>query len=233
MLSALIVDDEIDARRVLRKLIGIYCPDISTCLEAADLPTAKRVLNKYTFDLLFLDINLHAGTEGLELASQLTHFSGRIIFVTAHGEHAVEAFKTPASDFLLKPVDPTELKRIVQDEVQHERNSRPVLHNLLLSDRRQMLLIPEDDIIHVKGEGSYCTLSVNDRSPITISRNLASLERQLKSSHFLRVHQSHLIHLRKIHSIDRTDGFYLKLSNGEQVPVARRRKEELMARLKA
>ncbi|MEL6391391.1 MAG: LytTR family DNA-binding domain-containing protein [Bacteroidota bacterium] len=107
-----------------------------------------------------------------------------------------------------------------------------MLHNLLVSDRRQMLLIPENDIIHVKGEGSYCTLSINDREPVTISRNLAALERQLRSSYFLRVHQSHLIHLHKIRSIDRTDGLVIELSNGEQVPVARRRKEELMARLR-
>ncbi|MEM6397664.1 MAG: LytTR family DNA-binding domain-containing protein [Bacteroidota bacterium] len=233
MLTALIVDDETDARRVLRKLIGMYCPEVSTCLEAADLPMAKKALDKHSFDLLFLDIHLHAGTEGLELARQLTNFSGRIVFVTAHDEHAVEAFKTPASDFLLKPVDPLELQRIVQEESRNRKNATPMLHNLLLSDRRQMLLIPEEDIIHVKGEGSYCTLYVSDREPVTISRNLATLERQLKSNHFLRVHQSHLIHLRKIRSIDRTDGFLLKLSNGEQVPVARRRKDELLSRLKA
>ncbi|MEM8586145.1 MAG: LytTR family DNA-binding domain-containing protein [Bacteroidota bacterium] len=105
--------------------------------------------------------------------------------------------------------------------------------NILLSDRQQMLLVPEEDIIHVKGHGSYCTLFLANRKPITISKNLATLERQLTSKRFLRVHQSHLVQLGQIRAIDRTDGYTLTLSNGQQVPVARRRKEALMAELRA
>ncbi|MEM6397662.1 MAG: LytTR family DNA-binding domain-containing protein [Bacteroidota bacterium] len=106
-----------------------------------------------------------------------------------------------------------------------------MFNNLIISDRQELLLIPENEIIHIRGNGSYCTIFVTNRKPITISKNLATIERQLKSSRFMRVHQSHLVNLVHIRSIDRSDGYALMLINGQQVPVARRRRDELLKRL--
>lgn len=108
-----------------------------------------------------------------------------------------------------------------------------MLHKLIVSDRNNLILLEEDQIIRVEGEGSYCTVYSQSRPPITISRNLAFLERQLKSDHFFRVHQSHLVHLHKIFQIECREGCVVQLSDHSRVPVARRRKEELLERLRS
>ncbi|MEM7573224.1 MAG: LytTR family DNA-binding domain-containing protein [Bacteroidota bacterium] len=107
-----------------------------------------------------------------------------------------------------------------------------MLDRLLLSDKRQIILSEEQAIIRIHGEGSYCTVYSQLHHPITISRNLAAMERRLQSPNFLRVHQSHLVNLGKIRQIDQRDGCTLLMVDDSKVPVSRRQKASLLKRLR-
>ncbi len=99
---------------------------------------------------------------------------------------------------------------------------------IILTDQRKMVVIPFNDLIRIEGDGSYCTVFSTSNSPILLSRNLGSLVRQLPVQLFYRAHQSHLINLKMIQEIDREDGCSIVLKDGSKVPVARRRKDELL-----
>lgn len=102
---------------------------------------------------------------------------------------------------------------------------------IVLTDQRKLVIIPFTDLIRVEGDGSYCTVYTTTHPPIMISKNLGSLTQQLPTWLFYRTHQSHIINLKMIQEIDQEDGCSVLLTDGSKLPVARRRKEELLRTL--
>ena len=133
-ITTVLIDDEPAACRYLKNLLQQECPEVTTVAVAHNIEQGRNALNKHEPQLVLLDIDLPGGT-GFDILDQSGWQNYRVVFTTAHQDYAIQAFRVAAVDYLLKPIDPAELKRAVQ-KVQHATNQRDERLDLL----QQMLL---------------------------------------------------------------------------------------------
>lgn len=181
---------------------------------------------------------------GFDLLEGLPRIDFEIIFVTAYDQYAIRAIKFAAVDYLLKPINALELKKAV-DRVQskHLRKNQQgqleaLLHNLQQQEKK--IALPQSDhiefvavnsIIRCQGDRNYTYFFLQDGRKLLVSRTLKEYVGLLDDQSFYRVHQSHLVNLNHIQKYRKRDGGILITSDGARIPVARARKEELLARL--
>jgi DNA-binding LytR/AlgR family response regulator len=227
---ALIVDDEAPARDELRYLLAAH-DDVDVVGEAAGSDAAIDLAEKVRPDVVFLDVEM-PGASGLGTAPLL---NSTVVFVTAHERYAVDAFAVEAFDYLLKPVDPERLARVL--ERLRERSSEnvvPVERIPVVGGGGTELLLDPDQIHYVTADGDYSRVHTYDRSYLCTS-SLGSLEERL-GSRFARVHRSHLVNLAKVAGVKRTSPDRLQLQVADaartELDVARRQSRLLRDRLK-
>lgn len=241
----LIVDDEALARSRLRTLLG-DCAPAHTFAEAAHAAEALTMLQASggrIFDAVLLDIHM-PGQDGLALAHTLRTLAHppAIVFVTAHAEHAVNAFELDAVDYLTKPV---RLERLQQALAKAQRTTRvavpapvPEGEALLIQDRGRAERVPLSEVIYLKAEQKYVTVRTASRSYI-LDGSLAELEAKYPEE-FLRVHRNALVAKRAIRALEKHydaeegEGWALRLHGlRDAVAVSRRQVtavRELLAR---
>jgi two-component system, LytTR family, response regulator LytT len=231
-LRALIVDDEAPARAELRYLLQAHS-DVTVVGEAASAAEAIELARELLYDVVFLDVEM-AGDSGLEAAPSIheRREPPAIVFVTAHAEYAVDAFAVEAFDYLLKPVDPERLSRVVERlrERSHE-NAAPVDKVPVVSGAGTELLDP-DQIQFVHAEGDYSRVHTFDRAFLCTS-SLGELEDRL-GPRFARIHRSYLVNLAKVAGVRRaSDRFRLQLADEArtELDVSRRQSREVRERL--
>ena len=242
-MKALIVDDEKNARIALKNLCTLCCPELTTLLEASNVAEAVQQIKTQKPDLIFLDVNLGAGN-GFDVLEALAHLSLNVIFVTAHHEYGIRALKASAIDYLLKPLQSTELIKAVQKAQQKlEKNQQSShLSTLLLNLNQQKsdiqrLVIKTSESIHIinvneiifcQSDKGYTTFQLVENRTIVSSKILADYESVLPSSSFMRIHQSYLVNLHHVVRYDKKDKNTLVTLENHKLPVALRRKEQLM-----
>ena len=240
MIRVVLIDDEPHAINTLRWEIEQNCPDLKIMDSFTNPEEALIALPQLKPDLVFLDIEMPI-LNGFDLLDQLETLSFALIFVTAYDQYAVQAFRINAIDYLLKPVDSENLieavKRVKIQRFQgeeHTQTNRAKIEQLRKSfnkvaipqlDRMEFVL--PDEIIYCKSEGSYTDVIFSKRK-VLITKALKEMENRLEEHGFYRVHKSYLVNLHHIQQYVRGDGGYLVMDNGDQVPVARRKKEDLM-----
>jgi two-component system response regulator LytT len=229
---ALIVDDEAPARSELRYLLQAH-PEVKVVGEAATAAEAIELTQELSYDVVFLDVEM-PGASGLEAAPRLNE--GReppaIVFVTAHAGYAVDAFAVEAFDYLLKPVDPDRLARVVERlrDRSHE-NAVPVDKVPVVAGSGTELL-DHDQIHFVQAEGDYSRVHTYDRAYLCTA-SLGELEDRL-GPRFARIHRSYLVNLAKVAGVRRAaDRFRLQLGDEArtELDVSRRQSREVRGRL--
>ncbi|MTB53770.1 LytTR family DNA-binding domain-containing protein [Lewinella sp. W8] len=226
-LSALVIDDEVDARVGMRKMLERCCPEVTLVEEAASGGQALDMASKHRFDLAFLDIQLK-NESGLDLVDRLRTFCPNIIFVTAHEEYAVRAFQTEAIHFLLKPVEPRLLIQAVNRAKTASVPSSPE-EQITIGPRSGGVVVSASELLYVKGDGNYCTFHCTEGREFFFSGNLGHYTSVLPGSRFYRIHQSFLVQLMAVDGVRAHKGqLQVVLANGECLPLARRRKEGFM-----
>ena len=228
VIKALLVDDEAPARSELRYLLAAH-DDVEVVGEAASPVEALPQLAG--IDVVFLDIEM-PGLTGLQAAPQISNAA--IVFVTAHAEYAVEAFAVEAFDYLLKPVDPDRLARVV--ERLRERASEDVtpVEKVAVVAGGRTELVDYDQIHYVQADGDYSRVHVYDRSYLCTTP-LGELADRLPPARFARIHRSYLVNLAKVAGVRRGgDRLKLQLADAEktELDVARRQSRELRERLR-
>ncbi|MEO9483801.1 MAG: LytTR family DNA-binding domain-containing protein [Ekhidna sp.] len=235
--SALIVDDESGNRELLTSLISDHCPQIKRVLTSASVEGAVRVLNDQTIDVVFLDIEMPDGS-GFDLLNRLSSINFKIIFVTAYDAYALKAIKYSALDYLLKPVDPSELIAAVKklEAIDAQREKLDLLsHNLnhvqdkriALSTQDEVIFVHVSSIIRLEAEANYTRVYRLDEPPLLLSGNIGHFEKLLQDQEFYRPHQSHLIHIRHVKKYVKSEGGYFQMVDDGQVPIARLKREEV------
>jgi two-component system, LytTR family, response regulator LytT len=231
--NVVIVDDEAPARSELRHLLGAH-PQVDVVAEAASVAEAAEAI--VACDAVFLDIEL-AGASGLD-AARLLHGetqSPAVVFVTAHAEYAVDAFAVEAFDYLLKPVDPERLARVLARLGERETAVREPRKIPVVGGGGGTELIDQDQVFYVQAEGDYSRVHVYDRSYLSTT-SLLELERALPADRFIRIHRSFLVNLAKVASVRRSGVDRLRLSlddaQNTELDVARRQAPRVRAALK-
>ncbi|NPA67011.1 MAG: response regulator transcription factor [Chlorobi bacterium] len=237
MIKAIIIEDEEKIRAGLKKMLALTTPFVEIQAETAYVSEAVELIRKHSPDLIFLDIELEDGS-GFDLLNSLDNYDFQIIFITAYNQHAIKAFKYSALDYLLKPVDPAELKSAVEkarqkiNQTVKYKELLEVLKNnwqykykkIVLKTAYKHYIVDINDIIRLEADGAYTTfVTVDDK--ILISRNLKYYQ-NLLGHDFFRCHQSHLINRKYINGLDSKDMLHLK--NNELIPVSKRMKQKLL-----
>ncbi len=241
--TAVIVDDEAHCRDALSGLLQRRFADVEIRGMAANVKDGVELVRKEQPALLFLDVELGDRT-GFELLETLGPERPHVIFTTAHEGYAVKAIRFSALDFLLKPIDPDEL-RTALDKVQ-QRMQQPqhpdqfiaLMRNVLLhahSEKRIALpvadgleMVDTDTILYCESDGNYTRVHRPDTKPLLITRTLKEFEDMLAARDFIRVHHSYLINVRHVRRYIRGEGGEVIMDNGTSVAVSRRKKQELM-----
>ena len=183
------------------------------------------------------------------MLSDLDDIPFEIIFVTAHNEYSIQAFKFSAVDYLLKPVDEDLLTEAVKKAEKRitgsslSRNVETLMYNMRKhsSPYDMKLCIPSfkgfqvvqiEDIIYCEAESSYTIFHLSNNQKITASKSIIEYELLLQDSGFVRVHKSYLINLHHIKEYLRGEGGTVVLSNNVEVEVSRRKKDIFIARMK-
>jgi len=231
---ALLVDDEAPARSELRYLLGKHA-EVQVVGEAASAAEALALAKAVHYDVVFLDVQM-PGLTGLE-AAPLVRDQPRppaVVFVTAHPEYAVDAFAVEAFDYLLKPVDPERLARVVERLRERPAEGEPVQKVPVVAGGRTEL-IDYDAIHYVQADGDYSRVHTYDRSYLCTT-SLGELEETLPGNRFARIHRSYLVNLGKVSAIKRAgpDRIRLALDDAEktELDVARRQSRQLRERLR-
>lgn len=225
--KALIVDDESKSRDVLCYLLETYLPEIGEVRSVASVTAAAAVLQDWQPDLLFLDVEMPRAN-GLSLLEQFPDRLFAVIFTTAFDSYAIPAIKAEALDYLLKPVDPVELRQAFERFL--AKQPTPVaLPPLEIRTTGGIQFINTGDIIRCEAERNYTTIFLTNGKKITLAKTLREFEESLPSPTFLRVHKTHLVNLSYAEKI--AAGNWLILTDGSKISVARRRKEDLLAAL--
>jgi two-component system, LytTR family, response regulator LytT len=234
-LHALIVDDEAPARSELRRLLQEH-PQVEVVGEAAGAREALQLATAVRYDVVFCDIEM-AGPSGLEIARLVRERPGRpaLVFVTAYEQYGAAAFAVEAFDYLLKPVDPARLARVVA-RLRETRGPAPAATGKLpVTSRDGTLLVDYEAICFVEADGDYTRVHTDDRSYLCTS-SLRELERTLPAERFLRTHRSSIVNLAKVAAVRRTPGGQLRLALDDpkrtEIGVARRQAKALRERLR-
>lgn len=252
MITALLIDDDQNLRNGMRQILNIYAPEISIIGEASNVKTGIESIETLKPKVVFLDIQLGDGT-GFDILEQLAKRNGKvtshIVFITAHEEYAIKAFRFSALDFLLKPVDPEELQKVIMKikEVlnQHDsfahidllieniRKKTNHFNKIALSTSDGIHLFEISDIIRCESEDNYTRFFIKDSKSILISKTLKEYEELLASHQFERIHQSHLINLSYLKSYIKKDGGYVVMTDNSHLPISQRKKDRLQQLLKS
>lgn len=243
-MKVIIIDDEKRARRILSTIIKEECPEVKTILEAENLKDGVSIIKTEKPDIVFLDIEMpnHSGLQILDFfKNEPIHF--QIIFTTAYGHYAIEAFKLSAVDYLLKPIDIEEIKTAISKAAYNmeenfikeklinlERSFEQLaLNKIALEVPKGIRFISHEDILFFEADGAYTKVYLQNGKTELICKTLKHFAEQLVNKPlFYKPHRSFLINLKYMTEITKKDGLQVIMSNNKSVPIARERKEDFM-----
>ncbi len=246
MLKLIIVDDEEDLREALNRLLDLYHPGIQLCASCDSLPAAILAIREHQPDIVLLDIEV-GNKNGFDIFQHFPQPNFRVIFITAHQQYALQAFRFSALDYLLKPVDPDLLAEALikaADAIDQERMSVKLsafMENMsgASKDSKKIVLKTADtihlvnlsDIMYCEADQSYTHFYLADKSRIVVSTALGNYEELFCEYGFFRIHQSFLLNLHYFKRYEKSDGGKAILSDNRALPVATRKKDQFLQRL--
>jgi len=239
-LNTVIIDDESNARENLQILINEYCPDLNIVGMASDIKQGKILINQFEPDLVFLDIAMPGG-DGFELLNEFEDRDFSVVFITAHSEFALKAFKADAIDYLQKPIDIDELQKAQEKALKYsyaeshvetksdQVTSEDEIEKISIPTRSGYIFIENKDILYFKANENYTELILADGSKILSSKTIKRYEEKVNPHIFYRVHKSFIINKHNhLKELSRQMGNFAVMSNGENIPIARRRLTDFM-----
>ena len=233
-LKVLLVDDEALARARLRVLLAdCRAPSAEVLAEAANAEQALTALRHLVVDVVLLDVRM-PGISGVELAHTLAQLARppAVVFVSAHAEHALQAFDVAAVDYLTKPV---RLERLVQSLQKVERllqlnsalQADTTADVLVIQDRGRTERVPLAEVLYLKAELKYITVRTANHSYI-LDGALSDLEEKY-AAHLMRIHRNTLVARRGVRALvkhfdaEEGDGWAIRLNGLEELLAVSRR----------
>ncbi len=245
MIKAVLIDDEEDARFILRnKLESKFQDKITIVGEANSVKSGIEIIKEFKPDLVFLDIQMGDGS-GFDLLNQVSEKSFEVVFVTAFNQYAIKAFQFSALGYLMKPLKTREfvqtLEMILEHFSKYKTNSEKRLKVLVenYGDERiiKKIVIPSskgfdvialEDIIRLEGDRNYTNFVTKEKAKISSTKTLGEYEVLLTEFGFFRIHQSTIVNLRYVKGYVKGDGGFVEMINGERFQLSRNRKNDFL-----
>lgn len=247
-MKTIIIDDNLNAQEFLEELLKFHLPGLTLLGKACNVHEGKQLIASTAPDLVFLDVEMPQGT-GFDLLQQIKEINFQVIFTTAYEKYALQAIRFSALDYLLKPIDATELsialdkarentqKELSQLKIntllQNLRQQINTDQKLVLKDKYGMQITTVKDIIRLEADNNYTRFFIQNQSPILVSKSLKDYENILPKHYFFRCHKSHLVNLDYLLRYDKRDEEVLVLSDKSRVPVSRRKIDLLVDKIKS
>lgn len=246
-IKVIIIDDESKSIQTLAILLEHYYEDIEILATAHSMKSGLKVIEQYKdqIDILFVDIQMPEG-DGFHLLQQVPVINFQIIFTTAYDHYAIKAIKFSALDYLLKPIDNTELEgalnkyRAIKNKdgmpasiinFKQALQQKKLFEKLAISTLNEITFIKLEDILYMKSSNNYTTLFFETRQQMISSRNIGYYEELLEEHHFYRVHNSYLVNLKKVERFIKCKNGLIEIEGGKTIEVSARRKETLLEKL--
>lgn len=239
-LRAILVEDEPSGMENLQWKLKTYCPEVEVIATCSSGEEAIKSIRRHLPDLLFLDIRLGDMT-GFDVLKAVRHPSFEVIFTTSYDEYAIEAIKSSALDYLLKPLDVDELidavgkarvKFLQQAQVSNRLATQPGQPaRMAFPISTGKLFLDVKNIIYAEADDNIALLHLPEKKQVKLTKPLSWVENQLEDFGFCRIHNSYLINFNQMTEFIRNDGGYVIMSDGKAISVSRRRKDEFLARM--
>ena len=241
MIQAVILDDEIKGSTLLEHKLKPFSDKIIVEKVFNDPKIALEGIQNIRTDVLFLDIEM-PGMNGFQFLEKLEQFDFEVIFVTAYGSHVLEALRSNALDYLLKPVNPEELemalakleKRIqAKKEISHQNTSTGSSNQsrLSLATAEGVYFVKKEEIMKVEAMSNYSVFHIVSKPKIIVSKTLKDFENALSANNFVRVNRSVIVNLDYVVRYKKGDGGTLEMVDGSEVEVSSTKKHILLEKL--
>ncbi|MBC6992375.1 LytR/AlgR family response regulator transcription factor [Hymenobacter sp. BT491] len=245
---ALIIDDELLSRRILRTFLQDESA-IEVVGEAANGPEAVLQILERRPDLLFLDVQMPEMDGFAVLREVWPHYQPFVVFVTAFDSYAIKAFEYSAADYLLKPFDQARFRQAVarvKQQLDLRENGgvsqalRTLLaevapkadfvQRLLVKENRKLFFVKTADIVYFEADHNYITLHTASKSHL-IYDSLTQLEQQLAPHDFTRINRSCIVSLEHIVELEThfNGEYWVKLRSGATLKWTRNYRDNLQA----
>ena len=245
-IKCILIDDE---QNLIQSLLYIFekdFPQVEICGTANNIIAGKKLIEENDPDLVFLDIAMPVGS-GFDLLEQLSEIRFEIVFMTSYHNYALEALKYMAMAYLLKPIDPLDLQKVIE-KTQNMKSLRydnshykALLENLNTAHDTQNKkiviqtsgineIINTKDIIRFEGSNKYTIIHIQNGKPLISSYSIGRYAAMLEELEFYLCHKSHLINLKQVTSFDPSSG--AKMTDGSYAPIATRKYHEFLIKIK-
>ncbi len=244
MINCIIIDDEAKNIRLLQNMLQLHCPSIKILATDTSAKNGLLLIEELQPQLVLLDIEM-PHLNGFDLLKKLEPVNFEVIFVTAFSNYAVEAFEHRATGYVTKPINAEKLVAAVNNASKRieEKNINKNLFSLIEQNTRQtapdkiplstsngLVFVKLSDIMYCESSGNYTNFFLSDGKKIMVSRQLGEYEKLLSETSFFRIHDKYIIQLSYIKEYLKGSGGSIVLENGQEIPVATRRKDEFLAR---
>lgn len=246
-MRALIIDDEPGNIETLEHLLKTHCPNVEVAGSALNAAQALILISELKPDLIFLDIQM-PGESGFHLLRQFHRCDFEIIFVTAYDQYGIQAIKFSAIDYLLKPVQPEDVRSAVekvQKKIDQKKENLLLVnllnylkdkddknkHKLALATSKETVFVSPEKIVRCESSNAYTMFFFDDGKKLTVSRPIYEYEELLAEYGFIRCHQSHLVNKSFIASWRKEDGGYLLLQDGSTIPISKAKRDVIFEKL--
>jgi len=247
--NAIIVDDEINLQQTLEILLHQNCPEIEICGKANSAKAGRELLKNNQVDIIFLDISMPK-ENGFDFIASIPIENYSVIFTTAYEEYALKAIKANAIDYLLKPINPTELQDAVNKAVsffnlRNQKEEAQKIYNESLNNLTQQMqsgntqitkitiaeklgfrIVELNSIRFFEADSNYTIIHLSGLDKIVSSKSLGEYEKILDTSLFFRIHKSTIINLNFLKGFSNYQGYFVILDDDTKLPISRRRFNE-------
>lgn len=245
MIRCIIVDDEEKSRDSLKIILEDFCENVEVVALCENLGEATNAIRNTKPDLVFLDIQLQ-GEMGFDLFQKAGEITFEVIFTTAFSDYAVKAFRFSAIDYLLKPIDITELQNALQKVEKRVSQSMTARleqlittlkggsmdsMNLALPSTDGLLFVKVKEILYCIAKSNYTEITLINEKKYVVSKTLKEYEDLLEEYNFFRIHNSYIINLGEIKKYVRGDGGFVVMSDEKKLDVSKRRKDTFLERI--
>lgn len=247
-ITGLIVDDETQSRIVINSLLSKFSDRVEIIGEASNVEDAFELIKLKKPQLVFLDIQMPRG-DGFSLLKKFKDIPFEIIFVTSFDKYAINAIKFSALDYLLKPIEVADLKeslekafKSISKKISSKNQIVNLLHNIeaetedqkmILQVGENMKIVVSSKIVSIEGDGNYCSISTINNERFITAKYLKEFEDYFgERSNFIRIHRSCLLNVAQIKGYHIGEPCIIEMNNGQTFEVARRKKAEVLEKLR-
>lgn len=233
-MNAIIVDDEIHGRENLKILLEKHCPSVSVKGLASNVFEANKLIELHKPDVVFLDVVMGL-IDGISYLQSLKEKDFQVVIVSAHKDYAMQAMKSGAFGYLLKPMLVKTLQEQVHSLEEFFENHRgktaqkPVAkqeetflgeNKIAITHSNGYIIADYNDIIRFEAQGNYSRIYMKDGTVLVTSKTLKRYNDQIQTNHFFRIHKTHFVNVSYIKEVINRGNGYVVLKDGTELPIA-------------